>query len=152
MEEILTLQEYVNYPGFYIVPDGRNLLAVNSEGICINILTGNIQKHYLNEKGYLVVAIKRGLGEKGKTYKVHRALALTFIKKPERHLNKTYGELQVNHIDGDKQNNILSNLEWVTSKENIRHSIDTGLKDTGRHVISRDIRDYQIPLSYRMYK
>ena len=50
----------------------------------------------------------------------HRLVALHFIPNP---LNKE----QVNHIDGNKMNNHVSNLEWVTQEENMRHCMDSGL-------------------------
>lgn len=68
----------------------------------------------VSSSGYKFVRI----GEK--SYPLHRVIASTFIPNPE---NKP----QVNHIDGDKTNNDVSNLEWVTSSENIRHAIDHGL-------------------------
>lgn len=59
---------------------------------------------------------------KGKrtTQKVHRLLALTYIPNPE-------GHPQVNHIDGDKFNNSLDNLEWCSAQKNVLHSYEKGL-------------------------
>lgn len=51
---------------------------------------------------------------------IHRAIALTFIPN---HLNLPV----VNHIDGNKENNSISNLEWTTVEENTKHAIRTGL-------------------------
>lgn len=54
------------------------------------------------------------------TYRLHRIVALTFIENPG---NKE----QVNHMDGNKTNNAVSNLEWVTNQENQIHKFKTGL-------------------------
>lgn len=75
-----------------------------------------ILKEYIRNKYYAVKLSKDG---KTKHFKVHRLVAEAFIKKPE---------LQVNHIDGNKQNNRVDNLEWVTQKENIEHAIKIGLR------------------------
>lgn len=71
-------------------------------------------KYTLNNRGYYSVGIKR------KTYMVHRLVALAFIKNPGA---KPF----VNHIDGNKLNNNVTNLEWCTVQENNQHARDIGL-------------------------
>lgn len=92
---------------------------VSNHGVVRNIDT---KKIITQRKGgtsdYLIVSIK----EKGKTktHLLHRLIAMAFIENP---LNKP----QVNHIDGNKLNNSVDNLEWVTAKENMLHAFNTGL-------------------------
>lgn len=59
-----------------------------------------------------------------KRYLVHRLIAKTFLENKENKENKK----QVNHIDGNKLNNLLTNLEWATRSENQLHSIKAGLR------------------------
>lgn len=64
--------------------------------------------------GYLICGL---CNEQHKNYKVlvHRLVAQTFIPNPEH-------KPEVNHIDGNKQNNCVTNLEWCTPSENVQHS------------------------------
>lgn len=62
------------------------------------------------------------------TFLAHRLVAFTFLEEVP-------GKNIVNHIDGDKTNCRVSNLEYVTQKENIQHAVDTGLKNSGMEVV-----------------
>lgn len=80
---------------------------------------GRIAKLQISRNGYARVEL--WVDGKGRKYLLHRLLAKTFIPNPK---NKP----QVNHIDGNKLNNNLSNLEWVDQSENQLHAYKNGLQ------------------------
>lgn len=89
---------------------------VSNLGNVRNKRTGRILKQMLSrENGYYRVNICGG-----HRY-VHRLVADSFF-------DGDHSDMDVNHIDGDKYNNTLSNLEWCTRTENLRHAFRTGLK------------------------
>jgi len=89
---------------------------VSTEGQVRNKTTGRILKPYDNGRGYLEVSLSVNGKRAAKT--VHRLVAKSFIPNPE---NKP----EVNHIDEDKTNNGVKNLEWMTSKENANYGTRT---------------------------
>ena len=109
----------IDYEGFYEVSSlGRvksleKVLTVSSDrtGGHKKSQSACVMKPFLNKKGYLTVVLSR-LGVK-KTKPVHRLVLEAFLGKDTR---------QVNHIDGVKTNNKVSNLEWATAKENSLHA------------------------------
>ena len=82
---------------------------------------GKVLKEGIDTAGYSFVMLQKNKAKK--CCRVHRLVAEAFIVNEN---NKP----QVNHIDGNKQNNNLSNLEYCTSCENVRHAFSTGLMKT----------------------
>ena len=103
-------KEIIGYEGLY---------SVSNTGLVKRVTTNKIKYPSLNSWGYKVVSLSKS-NTKLKTVLVHRLVAIHFIDNPE---NKK----QVNHIDGIKTNNNVSNLEWNTQHENMTHAFKTGL-------------------------
>lgn len=120
-------KDIFGYEGFYQI---SNLGNVRSLGRTVkNKASKTRDEYYVSIKskypkqhksidGYLRVDLCKDRGHKN--FLVHRLVALHFIPNP--------GMLdQVNHIDGDKTNNCVENLEWCTQVENAVHAVETGL-------------------------
>jgi hypothetical protein len=93
---------------------GKGVQYISNKGRCWNDITCKFAKSHDNGAGYKSYSIS-GNGSKY----IHRLVATAFIDNPE---NKKY----VNHIDHNKENNCVENLEWVTAKENTQHGIRAG--------------------------
>lgn len=104
------------YNGIYRVSNEGNVRTIGKSGTWRK---DRVLKPYRHTGGYLVVTLYKSHSVKSK-YFVHRLVANSFIKNPGKRQT-------VNHIDGNKRNNILSNLEWATYKENLHHARENGL-------------------------
>lgn len=106
----------------FLIYQGKdfNDFEVSNLGNLRNVKTGTLYKQHHNKTGYMQVCVSLGSRNKKKVFKIHRAVAETFIPNPE---NKSY----VNHKDGNKTNNDVCNLEWVTNQENVRYAYDNNL-------------------------
>ena len=113
MEELW--RDIEGYEGLYQVSNLGRVMSYARKGNWKNrILNGSFDKN-----GYILVLLYKN--NKTQCKKVHRLVAQAFIPNIE---NKP----QVNHIDGNKENNNVNNLEWVTNKENSIHAWKTGLQ------------------------
>jgi len=104
-----------NYEGIYQVSDLGRIKSLARNTTSGGIIKQNKSRFYLSvclsKDGYL------------KSFSVHRLVLSTFVENPK---DKKY----VNHIDGNKFNNKLENLEWTTPSENKLHAIKNGFTHT----------------------
>lgn len=98
----------------------ENRYKILSQGAVMNLANNSLLAPSMNPNGYMKVALATGDGGH-KQFLLHILVAKHFIPNP-------YDHPQVNHIDGDKTNNAVSNLEWVSAVENTQHALRTGLR------------------------
>ena len=100
----------------------EGLYKVSNEGVLVSTprqgAKGGVVKQVRTNSGYESYTLHKD--GKSRNELVHRLLARHFIANPENKPN-------INHIDGNKLNNNVENLEWVTPKENSEHAVKTGL-------------------------
>ena len=117
-----TVKPIKGYEGIYEADSDGSIWSIRHPR------TGNRKqlKVLLNKKGYPQVRLYKN--KKSSMFRTHRIIAELFIPNPD-------SLPQVNHKDGNKQNNSVDNLEWITNSRNVKHSFDVlgrkGLKGTG---------------------
>ena len=114
--ESLFKRYYININNQYFKTD----YFVNQYGEIYSSKSNRIMSTEITNKGYYKLKIRFN----NRYYRKypHIMVAETFIS------HKPHGKSDVNHKDGNKKNNHVSNLEWTTRSENLKHAIDTGLR------------------------
>lgn len=114
--------------------DERRIVYCKDGRVMNKLIKGKILAKFENKgsvKGY--IAHKVGLSLKGKTkwFLVHRLVAEYFCDNPNAYT-------EVNHKDGNPFNNIFTNLEWISRKDNVIHAMDNGLMNFEKPVVQLD--------------
>lgn len=127
------------YEGMYQVSNKGNVKSLDRKVLKgngqVQIVIGKILKPIDSGHGYNRVCLyKNG---KSRAISVHSLVLETFTHKRE-------DRKVINHINGDKKNNNLNNLEWCTSKENTAHGFKNGLMKTGEKHHQAKLKDIQI--------
>ena len=99
----------------------KNKYMVSTNGNIANIASAHILAQCPSEKGYLMVLLRADTPRGCKSIKVHRIVATTFCEGQSEEC------CEVNHIDGNKNNNHAYNLEWISHLDNIRHAYKNNL-------------------------
>lgn len=120
--------------GLYEVSNTGKIRSLNYR------MTGKVHEidQQLDHKGYLRVRVKNK-GFPHITFKVHREVARAFIPNNE-------GKKQVNHINGDKTDNRVENLEWVSLQENAAHAMENGLWENNLRAIRESNERKKVPI------
>ena len=100
--------------------DLSDRFLISNTGELYSLKSKKILKTRINKNGYEVVCVSLGSRKDKKIIKIHEAVAYNYVAGYSP-------DLIVNHKDGNKSNNIYTNLEWVTYSENSQHAVLLGL-------------------------
>ena len=112
-------KDVLGYEGFYQVSNLGRVKSLDKHDRCGRFKEGKIKVIGDNGNGYCVVNLKVDGKQQMKT--VHRLVATAFIPNPNN-------LSEINHIDGNKKNNTISNLEWCDRSKNVKHAIKNKLQ------------------------
>jgi hypothetical protein len=133
----MQMYEHPQLKGFFLYPI-HSYVYVNKDGEIYNEKTGKYGSYSDDGGAYPVFTIR---------LPVHRIMAETFLDKPEDIDEK---DLIVNHLDGDKRNPCLSNLEWTTYSGNNIHAYKTGLRPDNQIILLKEIGKDEIQEFYSL--
>ena len=131
-----------------VIPAFGGRYEASETGEIRHSLNKNIRKARRNKFGYLQLNFSRNDGTgKSDTILIHRLIAKTFIPNPSN-------LPEVNHKDGNKQNNNVENLEWCTCSENGKHAFKIGLSHTykGEDHVKAKLTNEQAKQIKQLYK
>lgn len=107
------------------IPEIKDYYTITSDGLIYSDNSGLMKTRNRAGTDYQIINLSKLDGSK-RTFRVHRLVMMAF--NPIENMD----ELEVNHIDGNKKNNKLENLEWCTASENQIHAFKTGLNKSRR--------------------
>jgi len=120
MEEIW--KEISGYEGYYKVSNLGNVRSLDRIIIDSNGVSSRKKGKYIaktdNGSGYKISSLSK---DGRKNMYVHRLVAIHFLENKDNHI-------EVNHIDGNKSNNMVKNLEWCSRSQNIKHAYKMGMQ------------------------
>lgn len=119
-------------PGFRFIPCFPSY-AVSSKGEVVNALTEETPTIHRTENHYARISLVVPSKDRPRTVLLHRLIAAAWVRNPDPVM-----KIYVNHIDGDKTNISVNNLEWVTMYENNKHAVQTGLREDNIRCKVRD--------------
>jgi len=110
----------------FVPAKGHQYYYVNIKGEVYSLKRYKFMGHIITN-GYWTVRLHNNDTKVHRTISIHRLIAENFLPNPE---NKPF----INHIDGNRLNNNIDNLEWCTPKENIQHAFKLGLIDRTKSI------------------
>jgi len=113
---------------------------IQEDGTVINSKTSRVMSQCSNTNGYTQTTLR--IDNKQVALRIHRLVAEAYLENP-------FKDATVNHIDGDKGNNHVSNLEWISLKDNILHAYGLGLSPRGQDrsyavLTDKDVEDIKV--------